>query len=233
MPVNFNNINLYVGKISKNVFSKCYSSAEQLMALEYIFQNRMLLKTGDKLKHVYALEFFAKNQFKIKANYGKDIDLATLFTEALIDLHKKGYKLPKEIIYGHGGEFEIARHQMNPRTMLTNWRSKIYINPNYDFSYVEEEMAMSNKSPKHCIYHEVGEILLVSKMSTFFKSLSWPSDLSLPLDQQIKIAKEVSNYGSTDIKEFVAEVFAGHMSGKKYSKDIMDLYNKYNGPTLK
>ena len=51
------------------------------------------------------------------------------------------------------------------------------------------------------------------------------------------IAREVSMYASTGNmfgtgEEFVAEVFSGLMSGKKYSDKIMKLYNQLQGPKV-
>ncbi len=45
-----------------------------------------------------------------------------------------------------------------------------------------------------------------------------------------KTAGKVSNYAQTSIGEFVAEVYAGLISGTKYADDVMELYKKYNGP---
>jgi len=43
------------------------------------------------------------------------------------------------------------------------------------------------------------------------------------------INKQVSHYGNAGIHEFVAEVFAGQMAGKKYSDEIMQLYKDAGG----
>lgn len=43
-------------------------------------------------------------------------------------------------------------------------------------------------------------------------------------------AGEVSLYAQTGIGEFVAEVHAGLIDGKKFSDEVMALYKKYNGP---
>jgi lambda family phage portal protein len=48
-----------------------------------------------------------------------------------------------------------------------------------------------------------------------------------------QIAGRVSDYATTNPMEFVAEVFAGHINGKKYDADVMELYKKYKGPELK
>jgi hypothetical protein len=46
-------------------------------------------------------------------------------------------------------------------------------------------------------------------------------------------AGEVSLYAQTGIGEFVAEVHAGLIDGKKFSDAVMELYKKYNGPMPK
>lgn len=45
-------------------------------------------------------------------------------------------------------------------------------------------------------------------------------------------AGEVSKYAQFGIGEFIAEVYAGLISGQKYSDDVMTLYKKYGGPIL-
>jgi len=54
-----------------------------------------------------------------------------------------------------------------------------------------------------------------------------------PIIKKIRIAKKVSKYARTNPLEFVAETFAGHINGKKYDKDVYDLYKFYKGPKLK
>ena len=54
-----------------------------------------------------------------------------------------------------------------------------------------------------------------------------------PIIKRIRIAKKVSKYARTNPLEFVAETFAGHINGKKYDKDVYDLYKFYKGPKLK
>jgi hypothetical protein len=48
-----------------------------------------------------------------------------------------------------------------------------------------------------------------------------------------QIAGRVSEYAAVNPMEFVAETFAGHINGKKYDKEVMELYKFYKGPTLK
>jgi lambda family phage portal protein len=52
-------------------------------------------------------------------------------------------------------------------------------------------------------------------------------------DNEARVASEVSDYAKTNPLEFVAETFAGHVNGKKYSKSVYNLYKSYGGPKLK
>ena len=47
-----------------------------------------------------------------------------------------------------------------------------------------------------------------------------------------KTAGEVSWYAKEGVGEFIAETYSGLCAGKKYSEDVMKLYEKYNGPKL-
>jgi lambda family phage portal protein len=47
------------------------------------------------------------------------------------------------------------------------------------------------------------------------------------------VAKQVSDYATTNPQEFVAETFAGNLNGKKYSKEVYAMYKEYKGPKLK
>jgi hypothetical protein len=43
------------------------------------------------------------------------------------------------------------------------------------------------------------------------------------------IAREVSKYATTNVREFVAEVYAAMIAGRKFSSDIMALYKRFGG----
>jgi hypothetical protein len=46
------------------------------------------------------------------------------------------------------------------------------------------------------------------------------------------VALRVSRYAWVAPAEFVAEVFAGMLAGKRYDEDVMHLYQRYGGPAL-
>ena len=52
-------------------------------------------------------------------------------------------------------------------------------------------------------------------------------------DEKIQqTAGKVSEYAQSGIGEFIAETYREMLSGRKISKDVMELYKKYNGPML-
>lgn len=52
-------------------------------------------------------------------------------------------------------------------------------------------------------------------------------------DKEIQnITGQVSWYSQTSIGEFIAEVYAGLIQGKKYSDEVINLYKRYKGPLL-
>jgi hypothetical protein len=44
--------------------------------------------------------------------------------------------------------------------------------------------------------------------------------------------KKISAYGASDPDEMIAEVYAGHLAGKKWGADVLRIYAKYGGPKL-
>ncbi len=54
----------------------------------------------------------------------------------------------------------------------------------------------------------------------------------LTSEEKQRIARQVSKYATASPSEFVAETFAGLVGGKKYTKEVMDLYKHYKGPKL-
>lgn len=109
--------------------------------------------------------------------------------------------------------------------------------------------------PKSTIYHEMGHLqdfllnlketqdydnryvtkTLFENMYSFIpdelrKGVS-PTNYEFFYDESVRnIIGQVSNYSKVSIGEFVAEVYSGLISGKKFSPEVMELYKKYNGP---
>lgn len=81
----------------------------------------------------------------------------------------------------------------------------------------------STADRNHIVVHELGHyqqclamgrkaFLVVERFSALERAL---------------IAKEVGGYAATDPREFIAEVYAAHYSGKTYSRKIEELYQRW------
>jgi hypothetical protein len=78
------------------------------------------------------------------------------------------------------------------------------------------------------IYHEYGHLMHYNNMTQQqldrFKTQFSAADKA--------IAMKVSDYASTDFREFVAETYKALLIGHTFPQDVMDLYRKYNGPEV-
>jgi len=87
----------------------------------------------------------------------------------------------------------------------------------------------STNHPHHPMFHEAGHALHHKHSPKMFKH---KSIRNMTNETKAMIRQQVSKRASVDPYEFVAEVFSGRLTGKRYSKSILDLYNKYGGPPL-
>jgi hypothetical protein len=80
----------------------------------------------------------------------------------------------------------------------------------------------------HVLMHELGHMAHSDKVGQRFDTMR---NAYLPQDLKEKIKKDVGRYAGTNGLEFVAEVFAALVTGKKYDEDIMRFYtNVLDGP---
>ncbi len=93
--------------------------------------------------------------------------------------------------------------------------------------FSEIKIADRKPDPYHAIIHDMGHALHAESigLNAFYKT-------HLLSDTEKDIAATISNYATTDSREFVAEVFAELIKENKLPDDVMALYKKYNGPTL-
>ena len=78
--------------------------------------------------------------------------------------------------------------------------------------------------------HELGHMHHLDIVGDFDK-LKTPEMLK-QFKAERTIAKEVSEYASTDPCEFVAETYRALRAGKTLPQEVLDLYKKYNGPQI-
>ena len=112
---------------------------------------------------------------------------------------------------------------------VSKLKDKLGYNPQVDL----------NPNPYRNIYHEMGHLQdIVPRCPTTvdfnFKSSEYPKALKEWVNNKInqRIAINVSDYSTCGPGEFIAETFAGLVSGKKYPQEVLDLYKKLQGPML-
>lgn len=89
----------------------------------------------------------------------------------------------------------------------------------------------SYASPFNVVFHELGHLMHEKQSKDIYKRCLSNSSF-LGDSKEIFIARKVSEYAATNSLEFVAEVYANLLSGKTYTKEIMDMYVKYGGPKI-
>lgn len=113
----------------------------------------------------------------------------------------------------------------------------------------EKFVVMHLQPEGHSIYHEMGHLQDVFAKKETHISNPFRTEINMRRDEFNlfptkthkeflndksiqKAAGKISAYAQTSKDEFVAEVYAGLVSGKKFPEDVMTLYKKYGGPML-
>lgn len=130
----------------------------------------------------------------------------------------------------------------SPRIRPAAWRHSstkkdktlIAINQNSEYWKNQQEKAeklhsigyTSTPHKDHAIIHELGHARHYKKLGQD----DYDEIRRKPINE--KIAAKVSRYATTNPSEFVAETYAGLMTGQKYDKEVMDYYAELNGPVV-
>ncbi len=203
-----------------------------------------VLTKKSKLPEVIALEKEMKSM-GYDANFCDNLETAQIITKAYKAMNEKGFKMPKEValmtpnrkgILGYR-PFSTKENRLNVPILFNKTLKR-------DISEVETPSFLSDigvkynisDKPESVVYHEIGHFLHEPvELSTGEASEIWKkmADNGYDLD----MAKEVGYYAMTGDKfntgkEFIAEVFAGLMEGKSFSKKIMDVYKALKGPLV-
>ena len=166
------------------------------------------------------------------------IDAAKLIQKEVTDLQKAGYGTPKSLGRGMlmGSSVAWATGRSNYQDVEFNHAKGARYR---QITELSESITLSVKSghwaSPSVVAHEHGHSLhgKIIGRDGFQNIWTW-SKLSKEQRARIRpLAAKVSKYATTDPLEFVAETFAGHVAGKRYSKDIYDAYKELRGPKLK
>ena len=108
---------------------------------------------------------------------------------------------------------------------------------------VGTNIVVDKTSPFHVVYHEIAHIYHELKDPKMFSKMrkleelkqAEITDFSILNEFKSKyqgVASQVSEYAMESPDEFVAEVYAKMIDGKKFSNEVLKLYKKYGGPEL-
>lgn len=167
----------------------------------------------------------------IDVSFSDNIELAEIVTEAFEDLQNKGYNLPAKIIIGDSQNYDVSGLDFTYSTKGLIFLDEDTLDLNsyigyQDIRYTEDQlMALLKETLKKTVYHEAGHFINHNNPNNSEAQKVW----KMAAEKYHKIEKEVSKYAATDKDEFIAEVFAGVMTGKKYDDEIMNLYYSLGG----
>ena len=164
-------------------------------------------------------------------------------SKSLKNLKSKGYEIPPpyqiftddiEARYGtaFAGSYAVAHQEEG------SLKNQIIYSKDFNSNSMRESIAQDEKkgwfTSTDLFAHEYGHNAHTNKI-TYDEAVEFGQGFGSGRDAErgIAIAGKVSEYAQKNPMEFVAETFAGHVSGKEYSKDVYDLYKKYKGPELK
>ncbi len=154
---------------------------------------------------------------------------AHLAVKTIID---KGLKLPYDLRIYCTAKYE-AQNRAYPRDDKWNETSMVVLRWALDpkapsLGSVSQMKFSGFNRPAITTIHEIGHILherSAGDMMYFGKG-------STVVDGKAATAGKVSNYAGNSRKEFVAEVFAGLILGKKWPAAVLAEYNSYKGPSV-
>ena len=192
-------------------------------------------------KKTKAVEKIENDLLKMGVKYvdlPNKIETAEAIKQEVIDLEKKGYGIPERIQRGvrMRGAMAWVNRGSNYQTISLNHRKGGRWNQITELEKICNLQVKSGFwSSRNVVAHEHGHSLHARAIGVqgFVKYRYWAN---LPTDQANRIkalASKVSGYAKEDPLEFVAETFAGHLDGKRYSKEIYDAYDELQGPKLK
>jgi hypothetical protein len=196
-------------------------------------------------KTVDEAEAFARSLGVKSAWYGRSLGLANMANEALADLARQGHELAGVSIEANAKHITHLFKDRAPNVpgsfgftyerITLNERAHYFASGGKAAAQTAQAQHdagfWSSANRLHPIYHEIGHALHVAKnkqaaLQQYLGAIRWtPEALT-------EIGGDVSRYGLTAPQEFVAEVFAGHVAGKRYGNNVMKWYRQFGGPPL-
>lgn len=221
-PPTFNDFNKKEFPFYQNIFEKFLMKQATLVKISKYSKN----------KDVSMIEQYFANM-GVNVRFRNDLNLAKFVKKGLDDIQLAGYQLPKTILFvpqgalhGASGAAVIFRKPLQAQAPILFPRKIEFLSKQHIVEkYCSGHYSTDNIS-KH-IFHEVGHWLHFQDKP----DIQTCENIWKTADKKL-IEQEVSKNALKldDGTEFIAEVFAGLVDGKKYSEHTMDIYKKLKGP---
>jgi hypothetical protein len=178
----------------------------------------------------------------IKAvNYAGRLDIAKEVNIVLSEFKQRGFPLPDNVLINENAFIRWAEHKKeNPENLIAAFTTDskqietyLVLNPLYphwndlsiDAKHNFDTRYWSTDNRNHILHHEFGHFMHYVQDKLLYKTLIGATFT----ENDLLIAKKVSNYATDNHAEFVAEVFAKLLSGASVDDDVMQLYTKLKG----
>lgn len=182
----------------------------------------------------------AAYKYSVNAKYSDNYRLATATNSVLDDLHQKGYPLPQNV-WSYDLDFDNSGYDFlkdieTSEKFGTCYPGKDTISLNSGLKWGMMDFKMqemhaqgitSSENPNHFILHQIGHFLQDNNNH----ELALDHD-GIEFKNPEFIEKSVSKIAASNHNNFVAEVFAGKISGKNYDETIMNMFKKFGGVFL-
>ena len=209
--------------------------------------------TPEQKKKMLNAQFERAKQNGINIIAGEQPRTLRLVNDVVSDLKKRGVPVPrnyniadyKSYLARKGNTMELTAgtYDAYSNSISLNPKSLFFENDSAGLrsimkAYGDEGVKFySTSSSHHQIYHEIGHYLNVGINKSQSQRVIAINKLnSLDIKGKMKDygipQGSISTRAEKNAAEFVAEVFAGQALGKKYSKEIIDLYRELGGYEL-
>jgi hypothetical protein len=139
--------------------------------------------------------------------------------------------LPKRLVFTSiDDDRTVASYHDAADQIVVNTSSRFWNDPAGSMRVEWASGFLVSDDPCAIVYHEIGHAL---HRRRYRLGLRWWSASSRKLrDDELFVARRVSRYAMDDAGEFVAEVFAGQLTGRLFDDEVLHLYATLRGPAL-
>lgn len=165
---------------------------------------------------------------------GRNLNAANALNYGVDKIRQRGLSLPEKLnVQIDRKSFRGKKADRVPAqyAYTAGYVDRIYINAQYDWASMGETAKRQNElgwwstaDPHHPIIHELGHAIHAAQTPR-----EYLQNYALTPDEA-EIAVRVSRYAATSRAEFIAETFTGHIIGRSYDDEVLNMYRKWGGP---